>query len=100
MCGRYQLLQPSDITARFATVNQLQPCPPSADVRPTQLAPVVLMDRRVALLRWGLIPSWAKDPHIGVQLINARAETVAQKPSFRTPLRLSRCLIPASGFYE
>ena len=97
MCGRYQLLQPHDVTPRFATVNQLELLPPNADVRPTQLAPVVLMDRRVDLLRWGLIPSWAKDPRIGAQLINARAETVAQKPSFRTPLRLSRCLIPASG---
>jgi len=100
MCGRYQLLRPQDIASRFAATAQLELLPPNADVRPTQLSPVVLPDRRIELLRWGLIPSWAKDPHIGAKLINARAETVAQKPAFRTSLRFSRCLIPATGFYE
>jgi putative SOS response-associated peptidase YedK len=56
--------------------------------------------REVALLRWGLIPSWSKDPAIGNRLINARAETVREKPSFRNAFRRHRCLIPASGFYE
>lgn len=100
MCGRYQLLRPNDVASRFAATAQLELLPPNADVRPTQLAPVVLMDRRIDLLRWGLLPAWAKDARMGAKLINARAETVAQKPAFRKPLRFSRCLIPASGFYE
>lgn len=56
--------------------------------------------RRLSLLRWGLLPSWAKDPGIGYRMINARAETVASKPAFRSAYRARRCLIPADGFYE
>jgi putative SOS response-associated peptidase YedK len=58
------------------------------------------MGRQWAWLRWGLVPSWAKDPGIGHSLINARAETVRDKPAFRSALRRRRCLIPASGFFE
>jgi putative SOS response-associated peptidase YedK len=56
--------------------------------------------RHVELMQWGLIPHWAKDPRIGFQMINARAESVAEKPAYRRPLRRQRCLVPASGFYE
>jgi putative SOS response-associated peptidase YedK len=56
--------------------------------------------RQLSMLRWGLIPSWAKDPSMGARMINARAETVAQKPSFRSAFRRRRCLVPADGFYE
>lgn len=100
MCGRYLLLRPNDLFERFGVPNLLEELIENADVRPTQTAPVVGMDRRAELMRWGLIPSWAKDPAVGAKMINARAETLAEKPSFRRPLRSGRCLIPATGFYE
>lgn len=100
MCGRYALLRPNDLFTRFGVVNELDGLEANLDVRPTQLAPVIGMDRQVQLMRWGLIPSWAKDATIGAKLINARAETLDQKPSFRKPLRAGRCIIPATGFYE
>lgn len=100
MCGRYALLRPNEIYARFQIPNLLEGVEANADVRPTQLSPVVGMDRRAELMRWGLIPSWAKDPAMGAKLINARAETITEKASFRRPLRSGRCLIPATGFYE
>ncbi len=77
---------------------------PNKDIRPTQRVLVVRTtadgEREGALLRWGLIPRWARDPSIGNRMINARAETLAEKPSFREALRRRRCLIPADGFYE
>jgi len=83
------------------------PVGPRFNIAPTQAAPVVRMNpregeprRELAALRWGLIPSWAKDPAIGSRLINARAETVAEKPAYRAAFRRRRCLVPADGFYE
>ena len=72
------------------------------NISPGQFVPVVTdpVSREVALFRWGLIPSWAKDPKIGYRMFNARAETLAEKPSFRVPFMRRRCLIPADGFYE
>jgi putative SOS response-associated peptidase YedK len=67
------------------------------------MVPAVINDgekNRIGLLKWGLIPSWAKDPKIAFQTINARAETIADKPAFRVPIRRKRCLIPADSFYE
>jgi putative SOS response-associated peptidase YedK len=100
MCGRYILLRPNDLFERFGVSNWLEDLLDNADVRPTQFSPVIGMDRRAELMRWGLVPAWAKDPAMGAKLINARAETLAEKPSFRRPLRSGRCLIPATGFYE
>ena len=77
--------------------------PPQAMIRPTDNASVVRKGSggmEVAILRWGLIPSWAKDPKIGVQCINARAETISEKPSFREAFQKRRCLVPADGFWE
>ena len=77
--------------------------PPRFNQAPTQDAPVVVAapgGRRMGLMRWGLVPSWADDPSIGNRLINARAETAATKPAFRSAYRRRRCLIPADGFYE
>ncbi|MDP8952934.1 MAG: SOS response-associated peptidase [Actinomycetota bacterium] len=77
--------------------------PPSYNVAPTQEVAAVLVEggeRRLEMLRWGLIPSWADEPQIGSRMINARSETVSEKPSFRGAFRKRRCLIPADGFYE
>jgi putative SOS response-associated peptidase YedK len=77
--------------------------PPSYNVAPTQQVAAVLEDeggRRLEMLRWGLVPSWAVDSDIGSRMINARSETAPEKPSFRRAFRGRRCLIPADGFYE
>jgi putative SOS response-associated peptidase YedK len=101
MCGRYALLNPNQLFHRFGVTNQLDvPLDPRDDIRPSQLAPVVKMGHEAAMMRWGLIPSWSKDPTIGQKMINARVEGLDQKPSFRKPLVSSRCLVPATGFYE
>ena len=78
---------------------------PRFNIAPTQSVAVVRQSggketRQLCLLRWGLIPAWAKDPSIGARLINARAETVAEKPAFRSAFKSRRCLIPADGYYE
>jgi putative SOS response-associated peptidase YedK len=100
MCGRYQLLRPQDIAARFETVNAAADLRANEDVRPTQPIPVVDMERELALMQWGFVPSWAKEKPKGAPLINARAEGIETKPTFRKPLRFQRCIIPATGFYE
>jgi len=75
---------------------------PSWNIAPSQDVPVVINDgsRRLTACRWGLIPTWAKDPAIGNRMINARAETLAEKPSFKAPFEKHRCLVVADGFYE
>lgn len=104
MCGRMVLTRSaSEIAEAFEleTVLELQP---RYNVAPSQLVPAVRAleggARSLAMLRWGLIPSWAKDRSIGNRLINARSETAAEKPSFRVALRRRRCIVPADGFYE
>lgn len=103
MCGRYALhSHPSvialafglDTVPEFAPRYNIAPGTPVLAVRAGEGCP------QPALLRWGLIPGWAKDPAIGQRLINARAETLAEKPSFRNALRRRRCIIPADGYYE
>ena len=73
---------------------------PNLDVRPTQQVPAILPDHQLTLMRWGLVPVWAKDEAIGSKMINARAEGIEGKPSFKRPLRSQRCLLPASAFFE
>ena len=75
---------------------------PRYDAAPTQSLPVILDEdpHHIAMLRWGLIPSWAKSPDVGYKMINARAETLAEKPSFRSAFKSRRCLVLADGFYE
>jgi putative SOS response-associated peptidase YedK len=104
VCGRYSLTTAPEALRRlfdFDTTPNLQP---RYNIAPTQSAPVVRTaangGRELAMLRWGLIPSWAKEASIGSKMINARSETVAEKPSFRSAFRHRRCLVPADGFYE
>src|SRR3712207_4405999 len=103
MCGRYTLINLASLTQAFPWIT----FPPGDDVSryniaPTQPILAVANNRadRFEHFHWGLIPSWAKDPSIGNRMINARAETLAERPAFRTALRRRRCLVPADGLYE
>ena len=102
MCGRYALLEPSKAFLDFLGVQDglFQ----SYNIAPTQLAPIVLQqdnNRGVLKARWGLIPSWVKEPkNFKANLFNARAETLKEKPSFKNSFKQKRCLVPANGFYE
>jgi putative SOS response-associated peptidase YedK len=103
MCGRYVIIStPAAIRAMFDYAEQPN-FPPRYNVAPTQPIPVVLLrdgKRHFTLMRWGLLPSWVKDPKNFPLLINARGDTVLEKPAFRNAIRRRRCLIPADGFYE
>jgi putative SOS response-associated peptidase YedK len=104
MCGRYSQSQtPEKLIQRFG-VKGTPPADlkPRYNIAPSQSAPVVVLleENRLELFRWGLIPYWTKDPSIGNRMINARAETLATKASYRRPFKKSRCLVPADGFYE
>lgn len=108
MCGRFALKVSQQ--ALVAALKQLflryELDKPRYNIAPTQIVPVVRAadgafdQRELVPMRWGLIPSWAKDPAIGSTLINARGETVAEKPAFRQAFKSRRCVIPADGFYE
>jgi putative SOS response-associated peptidase YedK len=104
MCGRFTLTADPGVVARRFGAPPLQGggTSPRYNVAPAQTVITVTDDgrRQLELMRWGLIPAWAKDPAIGSRLINARAETLAEKPAFRAAFRRRRCLIPADGFYE
>lgn len=104
MCGRYTLSVPlSNLVDSFDVAPPDFEYPPRFNIAPTQAAPVIAQSetgRRMGLLRWGLVPSWAKDPAVGSRMINARAETAADKPAFRAAFRSRRCLVPADGFFE
>ena len=105
MCGRYTLQAAPALVADHFHFEELAEAKPRYNIAPSQLVACVRLmpgsaRREGAMLRWGLIPSWAKDPAIGMKLINARAETVAEKPSFRNLFRHRRCLVPADGFFE
>ena len=103
MCGLYSLTKsPGEIRALFQYADEPD-FPPRAHVAPGQPIAAVRMEngaRRFALLRWGFIPSWVKEVKPGKPLINARGETVLEKPSFRNAMRRRRCLVPADGYYE
>lgn len=106
MCGRYFLTRPPAALARlFRTVDPVPNHPARFNVAPTQDSLVVRRNpetgaRHLDLLRWGLVPIWAKDPAIGSRMINARSESVAEKPAFRDAYAKRRCLVPIDGFYE
>jgi putative SOS response-associated peptidase YedK len=105
MCGRYTLATTPEALADAFVLAEVSAFPRRYNIAPTQPVATIVQDgktrrRKFRLMRWGLIPSWAKDPAIGNNLINARAETVQEKPSFRSAFKYRRCLIPADGFYE
>jgi putative SOS response-associated peptidase YedK len=102
MCGRFALAHIAGFWTRFAVIDQQAKLEPRFNIAPSQMVPIVVSGsaNKVVMMKWGLVPFWAKDPKIGNRLINARAETVATKPAFRNSLKRKRCLVPATGFYE
>src|SRR5215212_5188187 len=102
MCGRYTITKPKEIPKRFNTSNELPLFDASFNVPPGTRNPIVYRrsPNSVQLAKWGLIPFWAKDPRIAYSTINARAEDIENKPTYRKPIRSQRCLVPADGFYE
>lgn len=105
MCGRYSQHQSAEVIAQAFEVDDVPALEPRYNIAPTQSVPIVLQSsvsktRQFKMMHWGLIPKWAKDSKIGTKLINARAETVAEKPSFKSAFRKRRCLVVADGFYE
>jgi len=104
MCGRFALIVDASLLADVFDVDPPRELKPRFNIAPTQTIPIVragkATPRECAFARWGLIPSWAKDEKMGARMINARGETVAEKPSFRSAVKSRRCLVPADGFYE
>jgi len=104
MCGRYVLYGPQSRYQQYFDAKLWPEFEDSYNIAPTSSVPVIRQspegDRVADLLKWGLIPHWAKDQTIGAKLNNARSETVAEKPSFRDAFKRRRCIVPASGFYE
>jgi len=104
MCGRFAFYSPSEAAAALFGVSGSMPVEPRYNIAPTQFVAAIRNDedngRELVMLRWGLVPSWAKDPSIGNRMINARAETVAEKPSFRAAYSRRRCIVLADGFFE
>jgi len=103
MCGRFVITSPpAALRAMFGYAEQPN-FPPRHNIAPTQPIPVVMIEngaRHFRLMRWGLLPAWVKDPRKFTLLINARSETVQDKPAFRNAMKRRRCLIPADGYYE
>jgi putative SOS response-associated peptidase YedK len=103
MCGRFSITNPQAIKSEFNLREEID-FPPRYNIAPSQTIPIIKEDenglKRLAMVRWGLMPFWAKDPKIAYKMINARAETLAEKPAFREAYKKRRCLIPADGFYE
>lgn len=102
MCGRFSLAQSAETIAQIFQLPEIPNLIPRYNIAPTQQIGTILQktQRQFQWMRWGLIPSWAKDPGIGNKLINARDETLTEKPSFRKAFKHRRCLIIADGFYE
>lgn len=107
MCGRFTLTSPADAVAAAFDLIEVADLTPRYNIAPTQSVAAVIAQpanggiaRELRMLHWGLIPFWAKDRAIGNRMINARGETLAEKPSFRAALKSRRCLIAADGFFE
>ncbi|HKK14953.1 MAG TPA: SOS response-associated peptidase [Gammaproteobacteria bacterium] len=103
MCGRFTLATPAERIAEHFQLAAVPALAPRYNIAPSQPVAAVRAaeaGRELVWLRWGLVPSWARDPKIGYRMINARAESLAERPAYRTALRRRRCLVPADGFYE
>lgn len=103
MCGRFVITSPPAAIRQVFGYAEQPNFPPRFNIAPTQPVPVVILDqgaRHFRLMRWGLVPAWVKDPRKFTLLINARSETVQDKPAFKNAIRRRRCLIPADGYYE
>jgi putative SOS response-associated peptidase YedK len=104
MCGRFAFYSPSEAAAALFGVSAPVAVKPRYNIAPTQFIAAIRdgdnRERELVMLRWGLVPFWAKDPSIGNKMINARAETVAEKPAYRAAYRHRRCIVLADGFYE
>ena len=103
MCGRYTLITTKDLAGRYNLQSVPKDLRPNYNVAPGQELPVIVGEsgtNQIKLMRWGLIPVWAKDQNMGYRLINARAETLLEKNTWKRPFMSQRCLVPASGFYE
>jgi putative SOS response-associated peptidase YedK len=106
MCGRYKLSRRKQIVEEyFDSVGWEEDWSPRYNIAPTQSVPVIRQHpkepvRKLSLMKWGLVPSWSKDPSGAARMINARSETASTLPAFRDALKFRRCLIPADGFYE
>ncbi len=104
MCGRFALVATGEEVAEHYQLPEVPFVVPRYNIAPTQPVAAVRLnpagEREFTFFQWGLIPSWAKDPSMGSRMINARAETAAEKPAFRAAFKRRRCLLPATGFYE
>jgi putative SOS response-associated peptidase YedK len=103
MCGRFIITSPPEALRQIFGYLEQPNFPPRHNIAPTQPIPVVIVEngaRHFRLMRWGLLPAWVKDPRKFALLINARAETVLEKPAFKNAIKRRRCLIPADGYYE
>jgi putative SOS response-associated peptidase YedK len=103
MCGRFSLtVTEAELNLRFEIEGGIAPYESRYNCAPTQMLAVITNkeEKQLNYFKWGLIPSWAKDPAIGNKMINARAETIAEKPSYKNSLRSQRCLVPSDGFFE
>ena len=104
MCGRFAFFSPHEAIAQLFGLYDAPEVEPHYNIAPTQFIPAVRSDeaarRHLSMLYWGLVPSWAKEKSIGARMINARAETLSEKPSFRSAFKRRRCLVLADGYYE
>ncbi len=102
MCGRFVVI-PDNLKARFDIWGNIVEIKPNYNAAPSQHLPVILFDgehNQLELMEWGLIPHWSKAKQTGYSMINARMETLLEKPTYKHPFKTHRCIIPASGFYE
>lgn len=106
MCGRFAVKNDFEkLKAQFGAIAEFPAAPPSYNVAPTRLVPVVVYNqemqrREFQVMKWGLVPFWAKDEKIGNKQINARSETISEKPAYRKSFADRRCILPVSGFFE